>query len=135
MEYGDCYAPYFIVVNGEWNWYNQIAHNPEELCISAIAYAELMHGEKKSQAVEKNRLALALFLSPITILDFDSSPAEEYGKVRAALERKGTLIRPMNLLIAGHAKSRDLILVTNNTREFTRVDGLKVEDWSVPAFL
>ena len=112
-----------------------LAHNPEELCISAITYAKLMHGVEKSQAVEKNRLALALFLSPITILDFDSSAAEEYGKVRAALERKGTLIGPMDLLIAGHAKSRDLILVTNNTREFTRVDGLKVEDWSVPAFL
>lgn len=112
-----------------------LAHNPEELCISAITYAELMHGVEKSQAVEKNRLALALFLSPITILDFDSSAAEEYGKVRAALERKGTPIGPMDLLIAGHAKSRDLILVTNKTREFTRVDGLKVEDWSVPAFL
>lgn len=106
-----------------------IEHNPEDLCISSITYAELMHGVEKSQARERNRLAIALFLSPISIVDFDALAAEEYGRIRADLEAKGKPIGPMDMLIAGHAKSKGLILVTNNTREFTRVEGLTVEDW------
>lgn len=107
-----------------------LSHDPEELCISAITYAELMHGVEKSMAVERNRIALSLFLSPITIIDFDMRAAEEYGKIRSDLEKRGTPIGPMDTLIAGHAKSRDLILVTNNTKEFDRVAGLSVEDWT-----
>ena len=107
-----------------------LSHDPEELCISAITYAELMHGVEKSMAVERNRIALSLFLSPITIIDFDMRAAEEYGKIRSDLEKRGTPIGPMDTLIAGHAKSRDLILVTNNTKEFHRVAGLSVEDWA-----
>ena len=103
---------------------------PEELCISAITYAELMHGVEKSMAVGRNRVALSLFLSPITILDFDGQAADEYGRIRAALEKKGTPIGPMDMLIASHAKAEGLILVTNNTREFNRVEGLVVEDWT-----
>ncbi|MDY2629544.1 MAG: type II toxin-antitoxin system VapC family toxin [Lachnospiraceae bacterium] len=102
---------------------------PDELCISAITYAELMHGVEKSQAIEKNRLAMSLFLSPITILEFNANAAEEYGKIRSDLEKNGTPIGPMDMLIAGHAKTEGLILVTNNTKEFNRVDGLKVENW------
>ncbi|MCM1120940.1 MAG: type II toxin-antitoxin system VapC family toxin [bacterium] len=107
-----------------------LAHDPEEICVSAVTYAELMHGVEKSQAAEKNRLALSLFLSPITILAFDSYAAEEYGRVRAELEKKGMPIGPMDMLIAGHARAQGLIVVTNNTREFHRVEGLQVEDWT-----
>ena len=107
-----------------------LSHDPEELCISAITYAELRHGAEKSMAVERNRIAMSLFLSPITILQFDQHAAEEYGRIKAELEKKGTPIGPMDTLIAGHAKSRGLILVTNNTREFNRVVGLTVEDWA-----
>jgi tRNA(fMet)-specific endonuclease VapC len=107
-----------------------LSHNPENLCISAITYAELMHGVEKSMAVERNRIAMSLFLSPITILEFDGPAAEEYGKIKAELEKNGTPIGPMDTLIAGHAKSSGLILVTNNTREFKRVVGLTVEDWA-----
>ena len=107
-----------------------LSHDPEELCISAVTYAELMHGVEKSMAVERNRIALSLFLSPITIIDFDMRAAEEYGKIRSDLEKRGTPIGPMDTLIAGHAKSRDLILVTNNTKEVDRVAGLSVEDWT-----
>ena len=91
-----------------------------------------MHGVEKSQAVERNRAAITLFLSSISILPFDNYAAEEYGKVRAELERKGTPIGPMDMLIAGHARSERLILVTNNTREFFRVEDLdlEVEDWT-----
>ena len=71
-----------------------------------------------------------MFLSPISVLDFDTYAAEEYGKIRADLERKGTPIGPMDMLIAAHAKAEDLILVTNNTREFERVEDLEVEDWT-----
>ena len=90
----------------------------------------MMHGVEKSMAAWKNRIAMSLFLSPITVLDFHMYAAEEYGKIRAELERKGTPIGPMDLLIAGHARSEGLILVTNNTREFQRVEGLTVEDWA-----
>ena len=104
-----------------------LCHEPD---ISSITYGELMHGVEKSQAVERNRAAITLFLSAISILPFDSDAAEEYGAVRADLERKGTPIGPMDMLIAGHARSRGLILVTNNTREFFRVNELEVEDWT-----
>ena len=109
---------------------NFLSHDPDDLCISSITYAELMHGVEKSMAIEKNRVAITMFLSPISILDFDAYAAEEYGRIRADLERKGTPIGPMDMLIAAHAKSEDLILVTNNTREFERVNDLTVEDWS-----
>lgn len=109
---------------------NFLRHNPDEMCISSITYAELMHGVEKSQAVERNRMAITLFLSAITILPFNQYAAEEYGKVRAELERKGTPIGPMDMLIAGHARAEELVLVTNNTREFFRVENLEVEDWT-----
>ena len=111
---------------------NFLKHNPEDICVSSITYGELMHGVEKSQAVERNRAAITLFLSSISILPFDNYAAEEYGKVRAELERKGTPIGPLDMLIAGHARSERLILVTNNTREFFRVEDLdlEVEDWT-----
>ena len=107
-----------------------LSHDPGQLCISSITYAELMHGVEKSMAVERNRVAITMFLSPISVIGFDTYAAEEYGKIRADLERKGTPIDPMDILIAAHAKSEDLILVTNNTREFERVEDLEVEDWT-----
>ena len=79
--------------------------------------------------MERNRAAITLFLSSISILPYDNYAAEEYGKVRAELERKGPSIGPMDMLIAGHARSERLILVTNNTREFARVENLEIEDW------
>ena len=109
-----------------------LAQGPAELCISAVSYAELMHGVEKSQAPQKNRLALSLLLSPLAILPFDSRAAEEYGRIRAALERRGAPIGPMDLLIAAHARAAGLTVVTNNTREFDRVDGLTVENWAAP---
>ena len=107
-----------------------IKHNPDDICISSITYSELMYGVYKSQANEKNELAVSLFLSPITILIFDAAAARECGKIRTDLEKKGTPIGPMDMLIAGHAKSENLILVTNNKREFERVEELIIEDWT-----
>lgn len=105
-------------------------HEASEFCISSVTYAEMMHGVEKSQAKERNRLALMLFMSPLTVLDFDVAAAETYGKLWADLEQRGTPIGPMDMLIAGHALSQGLTLVTNNTREFSRVSGLRLENWA-----
>ena len=107
-----------------------LKHRPSDICISSITYAELMHGVEKSQS--KDKLALTLLLSPIKIVDFDSHAAEEYGKIKADLQSQGKIIGPMDLLIASHAKSKGLTIVTNNTKEFERVKQLDVEDWSKP---
>ncbi|MBD8942405.1 MAG: type II toxin-antitoxin system VapC family toxin [Clostridiales bacterium] len=104
-------------------------HNPDEICISAVTYAELVHGVEKSKAVERNRLALTILLSNIEILDFDMKAAEEYGRIRADLEKKGTPIGPLDMMIAGHAKSLGYTVVTNNVGEFKRVEGLQYENW------
>ena len=105
-------------------------HDPSEICISSVTYAELVHGVEKSQAIEKNRLALALLLANIEILDFDARAAEAYGKIRACLEKCGTPIGPLDLMIAGHAKSLGYTVVTNNTKEFDRIKDLKFENWA-----
>ena len=104
-------------------------HNPDDICISAITYAELAHGVEKSQAREKNRIALMVLLSEIQIVPFDDLAAQIYGEVKADLQKKGTPIDPMDTLIVAHAKSMNLTLVTNNTKEFARVEGLELEDW------
>lgn len=104
-------------------------HNPDEICISTVTYAELVHGVEKSKAVERNRLALTILLSNIEILDFDMKAAEEYGRIRADLEKKGTPIGPLDMMIAGHAKSLGYTIVTNNVGEFKRVEGLQYENW------
>lgn len=104
--------------------------NPEDVCISSVTYAELVHGVEKSNAVEKNRFALALLLSKIEILSFDVNAANEYGKIRADLERKGTPIGTLDMMIAGHAKSVDCIVVTNNVKEFCRIDNLEIVNWA-----
>ena len=106
------------------------AHKPAEICISSITYGELCHGVEKSQAQARNRLALTLFLSSISILPFDETAASEYGKIRAALELSGPPIGLLDTLIAAHAKSLGMTLVTNNTREFKRIEGLEIEDWA-----
>ena len=105
-------------------------HKPGDLCISAITMAELEYGVYKSKQKSQNQLALILFLSRIKILPFDSKAATEYGIIRANLSQKGQLIGANNLLIAAHAKAKNLTLITNNTREFQRVKGLKLANWA-----
>ena len=102
---------------------------PGEICISSIAYAELFYGICNSLKPEVNRFALLNFLSAIEILPFDDLAAEEYGRIRFDLKQKGNLIGANDLLIAAHAKSRNIVLVTNNTKEFERVQGLRLENW------
>lgn len=108
---------------------NFLKHDINYICISSITFAELMHGAEKSQYPEKTRTAIYNFLSPIKVMSFDSNAAIEYGKIRASLETKGTPIGPMDMLIAAHAKSLDLTIVTNNTKEFERIKDLQIENW------
>ena len=101
----------------------------KDIYVSSITIAELEYGVAKSQFPEKNKIALIEFLSIFNILPFDDIDAVEFGMIKTDLEKKGKIIGPMDLLIAGQAKSKKLILVTNNIKEFERVDGLKLENW------
>ena len=100
-----------------------------DLCISSITYAELIYGVYRSSNPEKNLRSLHALLSWISILPFDTSAAECAGKVMAYLAARGTPIGDRDALIAGHAFSLGLPIVTNNVREFERVPGLQIEDW------
>jgi len=97
--------------------------------VSTITIAELEYGVYRSQKTDQNRIALLEFLVPLAILDFDHGAAAVYGGIRASLESRGTPIGPMDLLIAAQAMSQGLILVTNNEREFSRLEGLGIENW------
>lgn len=98
--------------------------------VSAITVAELQYGVQKSQYPEQNQQALGQLLIPLTIVDFDHNAAVAYGAIRAALERQGAPIGSLDTLIAAHAQSLDVTLVTNNVREFSRVPDLKVVNWA-----
>jgi tRNA(fMet)-specific endonuclease VapC len=100
-----------------------------DIGVSSITVAELQHGVQKSQRQVQNQKALAQFLIPLIIADFDNAAAKAYGVIRAALERQGTPIGSLDTLIAAHALSLDVTLVTNNEREFLRVPGLKIVNW------
>ena len=102
---------------------------PSDFCISSITLAEIEYGISKSSRPDRDRFAFDMFISGIDILSFDDAAASEYGPIRAGLERKGTPIGPNDMLIAAHAKSLGFTIVTNNVREFERVEGLKVENW------
>ncbi len=104
----------------------------ETLCISAITLAELLHGAEKSARPSENRRAVDSFAGRLATLPFDEAAAAHAGNITADLGRKGALIGPYDLLIAGHARSRGLIVITGNLREFQRVDGLRAEDWLAP---
>ncbi len=104
-------------------------YSPEDLCISVITFAELEYGVEKSLNPVRNRMALLTFLSNIKILPFEADAALEYGLIRSSLGKKGKLIGANDMLIAAHAKAAGLTLITNNTREFERVEGLNLENW------
>ncbi len=104
-------------------------YNVGDIGISSITVAELEFGVQKSKFPEKNQQALAQFLLPLTIVDFDFAVAIMYGKIRAILEKQGTPIGSLDTLIAAHALSLQVTLITNNVKEFNRVPNLKLENW------
>ena len=101
-----------------------------EFGISSITQAELQYGVAKSEQRNRNQVALDEFLLPLTILPFQGKRlVERYGKIRAFLESKGKTIGPLDTLIAAHALSLDLTIISNNIREFSRIPNLKCENW------
>ena len=106
-------------------------HHPEEICISSITYGELLYGAYKSSFPDRNLLALQLFLATIDILPVNTTTCDTYGKIRASFEKAGIPIGPNDTWIAAQALTEGCILVTNNTKEFSRVPLLEVENWTV----
>ena len=105
-------------------------HRIGEIGVCSIVAAELAYGVAKSGSL-RNPQALEMFLAPLAILPFDERAAWIYGELRAELERKGTTIGSLDMLIAAHALSQKALLVTNNTDEFSRVPGLQLDNWVV----
>ena len=99
------------------------------ICISSITVSELQYGACKSNQIKKNIKRLEEFLSPFEILAYDETTSNYYGKIRFHIEKQGNEIGPLDMLIAAHALSENLTLITNNEKEFKRIKLLKVENW------
>ena len=97
--------------------------------ISSITVAELQFGVYNSKYMERNRISLIKFLTPFSVLNFDDRDAEEFGKIRTSLKNEGKIIGAYDMLIAAQALAKNLILVTDNTKEFCRIKNLTIEDW------
>ena len=104
---------------------------PNEVCISVITKSELLFGVEISPRRQQNQLALEDFLRYVAVLDFPEDAALHYAQIRADLKRRGSMIGANDLFLAAHARALGLTLVTNNTREFTRISHLKIENWTV----
>ncbi len=118
-------------LNGRYPSVTERLHRcrPIDVCSSAIVAAELRYGAEKSGRRRQNHVRLDQFLAEIAVVDFDAEASILYGRVRAALERDGTLIGPNDMLIAAHALSLRLTLVTDNVKEFSRIRGMRLENW------
>ncbi len=113
------------------------SHTGKDLCISVVTYSELEFGIRNSSQPERNREALKRFLAGISIPDFDMNAATHFGAILAELKRKNKydVCRDRDKMIAAHARARGDILVTNNTKDFSAIDHLMLEDWREPGDL
>ena len=102
-----------------------------DIGVSCITLSELEYGVLKSAKPEQNKLALAQFMAPIEICAYDDVAAQHYGKIRSYLEKQGTPIGSLDMLIAAHARALNSVLITNNETEFKRVSSLKIENWAI----
>lgn len=102
-----------------------------QMCISSVTLMELIYGAEKSASPEKNLRVVEGFIARLEVLNYGINAAVQTGQIRAELARAGTPIGPYDSMIAAHARALGLVLVTNNTREFIRVNGVRLEDWSV----
>lgn len=100
-----------------------------DVCLSSIVVSELYYGAYKSEHTEKNLLALEYFLKPFDIIEYDLNASIEYGSIRASLEKSGKVIGGLDMMIAAHARSLDMTLVTNNVKEFDRIENLVIDNW------
>ncbi|MEM7352603.1 MAG: type II toxin-antitoxin system VapC family toxin [Acidobacteriota bacterium] len=107
-------------------------HSPSDLCLSSIVVSELRYGADKSSHQRQNHHRIDVLTREIQCLDFDLEAAEVFGRTRSRLEVHGQLIGPYDMLIASHALSRELVVVTDNLAEFSRVEGLEIESWREP---
>ena len=101
-----------------------------QIGISSITVSELNYGVAKSKRQKQNAQRLEEFLTPFEILPYDETASKYYGIIRYQLKSEGKVIGPLDMLIAAHALSKNLILVTNNEKEFLRIKSLKVENWA-----
>ena len=101
-----------------------------QIGISSITLSELLYGVSKSSKPEQNQMALTQFVEPLEILSYGDEAAQYYGDLRAHLEKQGTPIGSLDMLIAAHALSTACILVTNNEKEFIRIPNLKIDNWA-----
>ena len=108
-----------------------LLQHPEDIVISAITASELSFGVAKSQRKAQSEAALARLLAAVAVAPFDGSAAAAYGRIRADLQSRGEPIGPLDTLIAAHAQALRVAVITNNTREFSRVRDLIVEDWTL----
>ena len=107
-------------------------HLPQDVAISTVTLYELQYGVEKSRFREQSEHALAKFLLPLNVMELDYSAAKEAAVIRTNMERQGTPIGPYDFLIAGLASVRNMVLVTNNMKEFERIDSLRLENWTLP---
>ena len=103
--------------------------NMESICISIVSYAELMYGVERSSSKRINHSVIRDFTRYLDVISWDIGAADEYAVLRTDLEAKGTPIGAMDMMIAAHSKSINSVLVTNNQKHFTKVHGLKIENW------
>ncbi|QLB39572.1 MULTISPECIES: tRNA(fMet)-specific endonuclease VapC [Mannheimia] len=103
--------------------------NAGKMCVSSITAAELYYGAEKSGFSARNIAVIEDFLSRLTILDYQPKSAAHFGNIKAELAKQGKLIGENDIHIAAHARSEGLVIVTNNLREFERVEGLRLENW------
>jgi len=121
----------FAINKKTTNVLHKINNNSKQgLYISSLTIAELEFGIENSKHKETNRIALLKFLSLFNILYFDDNDAIYYGRLKAQLKKEGKIIGPIDMLLAAQALGNDLIFVTNNVDEFSRIEGLRIEDWS-----
>jgi tRNA(fMet)-specific endonuclease VapC len=102
----------------------------EQLCVSVVTYAELIYGVERSSSKQVNRPIVEDFVRHLDVMDWDTEAADQYGVIRTELEAAGTPIGAMDMMTAAHAKSIKAVLVTNNQKHFTKVEGLKVDNWT-----
>lgn len=109
--------------------FDRLEKDKAKLCISTVTLHELVHGAERSQRPEEEQGRVSAMTSLLKVLEFDAVAAAHSGNIHASLAKAGQIIGAYDMLIAGHARSLGLIVVTNNLREFTRVEGLRCEDW------
>ena len=106
------------------------SYEMEQFCISVVSYAEFIYGVKKSSNPEKHQRLVENFILHVDIIPWDCSAAEHYGQIRKELESRGQIVGNMDLMIAAHARSQGMTIVTNNERHFGRITGLRIENWT-----